>query len=278
MLNPLSFRLTGSVDTSRNHSPDLWYDAPILEVLAGTRGGIHRKYEFDDIGFTVPTTEGQIGPYWKAFSSTGGTIKPAAPVRGGVITLGSNDDDEGASIATCSPPFQIINTDGGLWYESRWKVTSTAVTRMDAFVGLGELMTLTATVPITATAGTMADQNMIGFLRPGTSTTGDGSSIRFFYKANGVAAVTIQTAAAAITADTFIKTGFKYDPVTNLITWYINNVKQTATYTLASAAGTDFPNDVLLGPIAASLNTVGSQTDLFTIDWIEVLQLDAPGA
>ncbi len=278
MLNPLSFRLTGSTDTSRKPSPDVWYDCPLLEYFARIRGGTYFYDDFDTIGFTVPTTEGQIGPYYKAFTSTGGTIKPSVPVRGGVITLGSNDDNEAASVATCSPPFQMVNTDGAIWFEARWKVTSTAVTIMDAYVGLGELMTLTATVPITATAGTMADQNLMGFLRPGTSTTGDGSLLRFFYKANGVTAVTVGTKAAALVADTFIKTAFKYDPVTNLLTWYVDNVKQSSTYTMASAAGTDFPNDVLLGPIAATCNAAGSITDVMTLDWWMVYQNDAPSA
>ncbi len=280
MLHPVGFDLTKTTDTSRMPSPALWDDCPMLDYLALHKGAYYFYDDFGEIGFTVPTTEGQIGPWYKAFSSTGGTIKPTSAttqVRGGVITLGSNDDDEGASIATCSQPFQITRGDGRLWFEARVKVTSTAVTLADCFIGLGELMTLTATVPITATAGAMADQNMVGFLRPGTSTTGDGSSLRIFYKANGVTAVTIETVAGAFVSDTFIKLGFKFTPTDNLLKFYIDNVVRSTTYTIPSAAGTDFPNDVLLGPIAATLNTAGSSTHLFTVDWWRVFQEDSSG-
>lgn len=270
----VEFTKGGSSDTARHRSPAIWSDCPWDLIRSGEMGGVAFFDDFDTVGFTVPTTEGQIGPYYKAFTSTGGTIKPTTVARGGVVELGSDGDDEGASIATCSPPFQIIRGDGKLWFEARVKVNTIAVTKFDAFIGLGELMTLTATVPITATAGAMADQNFVGFLRPGTSTTGDGSILRFCYKANGVTAVTVKDTASTFVADTYIKLGFTFDPIDYKLRFFIDNVLQLTTYTVVSAAGTDFPNDVLLGPIAAVLNTAVN-TSLFSIDWWRVAQLDA---
>lgn len=263
-----------STDTTRKPSPAIWSDCPWDQIGNGAKGGVRFFDDFDTIGFTVPTTEGQIGPYYKAFSSTGGTIKAATPVRGGVITLGSDGDDEGASIATVSPPFQIVAADGKFWMEARVKVDTIAVTKYDAFIGLGELMTLTATVPITATAGAMADKNFVGFLRPGTSTTGDGSIIRACYKADSVTAVTVIDTAAALVADTFIKLGMKFDPRDNYLRFFINNIELGSKKLIPVSGGTDFPSDTLMGPIAAVLNTAAI-TSVFTIDWWKFAQLDA---
>jgi hypothetical protein len=263
-----------AANNNRRASPNIWGDCPWNDI-GFTKGGVKFFDDFDTIGFTVPTTEGQIGPYYKAFSSTGGVIKPAAATRGGVVTLGSDGDDEGAAIATVCPPFKITANEGKLWFEARIKVDTIAVTKFDAFIGLGELMTLTATVPITATAGTLADQNLVGFLRPGTGTTGDGSILRATYKANTVTAVTVLDTASALAADTYVKVGMKFDPTDNYLRFFINNLELTSKKLIPDNTGVDFPADVMLGPIAAVTNAVGSITSVFTIDWWRVAQLDA---
>jgi len=243
-------------------------------IGSGEVGGVRFVDDFDITPQTEPTTEGNWGNY-KAFSSTGGTLKPATPVRGGIITLGSDGDDEGASLSTSSPAFQLNNAEGKFWMEARVKVDTIAVTKYDAFIGLGEKMTLTATVPITATAGAMADKNLCGFLRPGTGTAGDGSLLRWMYKADSVTAVTIVDTAAQFVADTFIKLGMKFNPVDGYLVAYVNGVPLTTKKLLPASSGTDFPADVLMGPLAAVVNTVGSITSVFTIDWWRFAQLDA---
>lgn len=274
-MQPVTFAQNLQEDTDRHHSPAIWGDCPISAIRNGSIPGIHFKDDFDNFSpaFTVPTTEGNYGIY-KAFTSTGGTIKPATQVRGGVITLGSDGDDEGASIATVNNPFKIVRADGKFWFEARIKVDTIAVTKYDAFIGLGENMTLTATVPITATAGAMADKNFVGFLRPGTSTTGDGSILRFCYKADGVTAVTIEDVASTFEADTWLKVGMTFDPGDNYLRAYVNNEVRATKKLIPTSAGTDFPNDVMMGLLAACLNTAAI-TSLFSIDWWEVAQLDA---
>ena len=180
-------------NTGRGPSPFIWADCPWREIMDGSVDGVALHDDFVEQYLTVPTTEGVHGKY-KAFTSTGGTIVSAAGSQFGVIGLGSDGDDEGANITDVRPFLRISANMGKLWWESRVKVNTIAVTQFDAFIGLTELFTGSAVLPITATAGAMADRNLVGFLRPGTSTTGDGSSLKLIYKADGVAAVTVSTA------------------------------------------------------------------------------------
>lgn len=263
MTNTMQHRDTLTPDTSREYSATIWGDCPLEGIRSGVVDGVFFEDDFIAPYFTVPTTEGVYPPY-KAFTSTGGTIKPATQAWGGIITLGSDGDDEGASIQLTNSFMQISRSFGKLWFEARVKVDTIAVTKYDAFIGFGELQTLTATVPITATAGALADKNLVGWLRPGTSTTGDGSIARATYKADGIAAVTVQDNAAAFVADTYIKLGMRFDPSDYYLTFYLNGVP-SGRKLIPSAAGTDFPNDILLSPIAAALNTA-AVTSVFTID------------
>ena len=257
-------------DTNRRPSGGIWGRCPWEDIMAGKKNGFAFFDDFVSLPGPTPTTTGVFGPY-KGFSSTGGTILPATQALGGIITLGSDGDDEGAVLASATNPFKIIQGGGKLWFECRVKVDTIADTKYDAFIGLGESMTISATVPITATAGTLADQNIVGFHRPAT----DGDVINAVYKANGVTAVTVGVMQVPA-ADTYYKLGFVFDPYTYVLTFYLNGVA-TLTKTIPSAAGTDFPNDVLLGLIAAVVNAAGSVTSVFTVDWWKAAQMTAPG-
>ena len=269
-----------SAVADRQASRAIWYDCPWNQIVEGSIAGIVEFNEFINPNFVTPTTEAVYPPY-KGFSSTGGTITKANPqLRYGVITLGSDGDDEGASVAQVGTPFQVSALEGQFWAEFRVKVNSIAVTLYDAFVGFAEGITLTATVPITATAGAMSDNNMFGFLRPGTSTAGDGSLLRTFYKANGVTAVTVADYAAQFVADTYIKLGLRFSPADKYLRFFVNNVELATKKLIPDATGTDFPADVTVGLVAATLNTAVN-TSVFSVDWWRAAQMDVgvyPGA
>lgn len=269
-----------SPSTDRQRSPAIWYDCPWNQIAEGSISGVHEFNEFHDVNLVTPTTQAVYPPY-KAFSSTGGTITKANPqLRYGVLTLGSDGDDEGASVAMVGTPFQMSALEGQFWAEFRVKVDTIAVTQYDAFVGFVEGITLTATVPITATAGAMSDNNMFGFLRPGTSTTGDGSLLRTFYKANGVTAVTVADYAAQFVGDTYIKLGMRFSPADKLLRFFVNNQQLATTKLIPDNTGTDFPADVTVGPVIAVLNAAAI-TSVFSIDWWRMAQMDvgvSPGA
>jgi hypothetical protein len=240
--------------------------------MSGRVDGVAFRDDFLTPAFTTPTTEANWGPYYKAFSSTGGTLLPATPAVGGIVTLGSDGDDEGASVATVGLPVKLLSTAGQFAFEARCKVSSIADTIFDTFIGFGDQMTLTATVPITATAGSMADENWVGFHHLGT----DGDQFDTAYKADGHTAVYVGSDAITLLADTYVKVGMSFNPNDGYLRFYKNGVELADKVLLPAGTGLTFPDDVQLGLVAAALNCAGSITPIFTIDWWQYAQL-APG-
>lgn len=272
---------TNAFNAQRTPSPFIWSDCPIDGLINGTVEGIFFHDDFLTSAFTVPTTEANCGVY-KGFSSTGGVMTQASDATAaasafGAISFGSDGDDEGASLATVPLPFRLSGPNatasartGKFWFECRVKTSSIADTIADLYIGLADQMTLSATVPITATAGTLADENLCGFHRLGT----DGDYFDVKYKADGVTAVTVASDAQVIAADTYVKLGMKYDPADNHYIRFFGNGIEIGSKQIPAAAGTDFPNDVQMGLVVAILNAAaGSPT--FTLDWWRAAQLGA---
>lgn len=274
----------GSADTSRNPSPNIWTSCPWDAIRRGEVSGVAMYDDFTSFEKTPATTEGN----WAAeqgyaqFSSTGGAIVPGDGY-GGEAKFSSNDDDEGASIRTLSTPFKINRSAKKFWFEARIKLSTVANTTFEMFLGLMENAALTATVPITATAATLADQNLCGFYR----TESDGDAINTTYKADTVTAVTVGTGEVVPAADTYMKLGMVFDPNRDplvadtdldgsnkyLLSFYNNNLRLTSAKQIPSASGTDFPNDVFLGLVFAVRNAAGSSPGSATIDWWKAAQL-----
>lgn len=274
----------GSANTDRNPSSNIWADCPIAGIQDGSISGIFFRDDFMSFNITPATTEGN----WSAekgyaqFSSTGGTIT-AGTGQGGEIVLASDDDGEGASIRTLATPFKISRSVSKFWFEARCKLSTVANTTFEFFIGLMENVALTATVPITNTAATLADKNLVGFYR----TESDGDAINTTYKADGVTAVTVGTGEVVPAAATYMKLGMVFEPAEDSdihdpdlsglnkynLTFYLNNLKLTSYKQIPSAAGTDFPNDVGLGLVVAVRNAAGSSPGNATLDWWQAAQL-----
>lgn len=278
------------LNLGRGLSPNLWADFPIAEIQNGTRDGVYQFDDFLETAYVVPTTEGNYGNGWKGFSSTGGVMTTTgsdatgANSAWGVLALGSDGDDEGASLQKNNAPFKLAGPQttlnartGKLVFEARCKVSSIGDTISDFFFGLCELTTLTATVPITATGGTLADKNFVGFHRPGTARTVAGTGgaiINATYKTDGNAVVKPFTDALTLVADTWFKAGMVYDPLACLLTFFVNGISCGTGYSLVSTAGNPFPNDINLALTIATLNAAAG-TPTCSCDWIACGQLPA---
>lgn len=274
----------GSANTDVELSPNVWSGMPLAAIRNGEVDGVLLDDHFVSFNKTPATTEGNwsAGLGYAQFSSTGGAIAAGTGTRGEAI-FSSDDDNEGASIRTLATPFKIIRTGKLFCFEARLKVSTIADTTFEFFCGLLENAALTATVPITATAATLADQNLCGFYR----TESDGDAINTTYKANGVTAVTVGTGEIVPVADTYMKLGMRFDPQVDpfvhdvtqagankyILSFYLNNVRLASTKQIPSAAGTDFPNDVGLGLCLAVRNAAGSSPGTLTIDRWTAAQL-----
>lgn len=265
----------GSAQTGRYHSPGIWHDFNIDAIAENPDLGTHM---FDDFCWapvlTTPTitTEALYARGYKAFGSAGGTIVPAALERGGGLTFTETDDNQGFGLATIATPFRIARGYGKFAFECRVKFGTITDLDQGNLIGMFDALTLSATVPITA-AGAVADENGVYFRR----NEADGDQFDTGYKADGVTAVEVGTdvLTTALVADTFVKVGFKFEPLglrgSNYLTYYVNGIELAAAKQIPSAAGTDFPNDVNLGFVIAGL--CGSNNDgIMTLDWWEACQ------
>lgn len=258
-------------DSGRGPSPAIWEDCPVLEFIEDPSKGIHR---FDDFSASpvvagAVTTVANLGAGYKAFASTSGQPTLLQEQGGGGLVFTETDDNEGCSIQLIQTPLKIIRGGGKLWFEASVKISVVTDTESGFFLGLAETLTLSATVPIAA-AGTLADQNFVGFHR----LEGDGDQIDTVYKANTVTQVNVQTdviattnsAAAALAADTYVKLGMVYDPISYVLSFFVNNIKLSSSKTIPAAAGTDFPNDVNLAPTFALL-CASNNDSVATLRW-----------
>lgn len=268
----------GAAQTDRDWSRGIWHDCPILAIQDGELPGLVWEFNFGQMEKTPPTTEGNFSLF-SAFTDTGGFINAGT---GGGWNMGSDGDNEGASIRCRSTPFKINRTFKKLWYELRMKTSTIADTKHGFLHGLIEDTAFTATVPITA-AGAIADKNVIALRRD----EADGDYLDTVYKADGVTAVTVQADAFAIVADTYFKSGFVFEPAidssvadvnrTGLglynLTYYGNGIPLSTRKQIPSALGTDFPNDINLSWFFAMLNATASTPGDCTLDRVRVVQL-----
>jgi hypothetical protein len=253
-------------NSGRGASPNIWYDLPPDITWDNSVGWFFR----DDFVNQPAVAAGSVALYgsYHGFASTGGAGAVSTSLPGGVLTLSSDDDNEGASIAQAMKPFKIDRDQGKFWFEARIRTSTIADTKHGFFLGLIDTATLSATVPLTA-AGALADQNLVGFHR----LEGDGDYVDTVYKANGVTAVTVKADAGVLAADTWVKLGMKFDPKDFKLRFYRNGTELDDTKTIPTADGTDFPNDVLLGMVFAVLNATGSTPGDSGIDWWQAAQL-----
>lgn len=271
-------------NTGALYSGSIWGDCP-LESLRDQQatgpGGFLWEKNFDSLGPIPDGTEAA----WNgmaAYGSTGAAAVsgPDTTEVGGGFKIGSDGDNEGAGFRTYATPLKIILTGGDLWFEARILTSTIADTKHNIFLGFMENVAVGATVPITAT-GVLADNNMVGFLRPETARTvaGTGGAImNATYKCDGVTAVNVQTDAVALVAATYTNLGLKFVAQRNIgkgagyLYWYQDGVI-VASKLIPSAAGTDFPNDVFMGFVFAVLNGTGTTPGTSSIKHVRVAQV-----
>lgn len=274
-------------DTDLKPSNTIWGKCPVeLLRTKSLVNGAFFEDDFSSFNITPATTEGNWTSTrgYAQFSGTGGTITAPAlsaatasgiPVPG--ITIGSDDDNEGVALRSLEVPFALNRACQNFWFEACVKKSSIANTILELFVGLMENTALTATVPITTTAATLADVNLVGFY----STESAGSTGNTTYKANGVTAVTVGSAEVTFVANTYTKLGMRLIRSGDrngafCLNFYQDGALLSSYKQIPTTAGTDFPTDVAMGPVIAIRNAAGSSPGTASIAWWRAAQLYAP--
>lgn len=253
-----------SGDTGRGPSTNVWRGIQFDAIRQGHIPGIALHDDFV-AGPQVQggTSVGTIGPY-EAYSTAGCSILDGGE-QGGTLVFTTDASNEGAALGgtTC---VQIDTDKGDFAFECRLKKSALTDSKAGFFIGLQDAQTLSATVPIAAD-GTLADTNHVGF----HNLEADGDTFDTVYKADGVTAVTVAADAVTVVADTYVKLGMRYHSRTKLLKFYKDGVELADSVTIPAADGTDFPNDVRMGLVAAIL---GADTSAPTVelDWWRIAQ------
>lgn len=303
-VNPMGNLAASSI---RGPSQALWANCPVLGMLEDPGVG---QYFFDDFNRTGGNTSAAGGVYaggwgdYNAYIYHGGTITDGQ-LEGGVISLQSDGDNEGVSIASGTGSFRITTTstlalNQKLWYEARVACSTITASKSDCFVGLSSGFLSSglpqAAWPITVTDDTLADTNILGFHRKGTASPTDWS---FVYKLTGQTVVyptnltTLATSVlgAALTASQYVKLGFLFDPNPTpkqislastgqtagqlkqpLITIFVNGLPAAAFLTNTNVQGTAFPTSFMT-PSLAIMNQSGTSPGSLLVDWHRCAQL-----
>lgn len=299
-----------AADTNRGPSQALWFGnkCPWLDLLENPQKGTTFWDDFIG-GGNIPTAAGGaiaqgLSDKWSAYAYQGATFTDGAG-EGGVLTVGSDGDNEGVALGPTSGAYRLVTTstlalNKKLWFECRISPSTVTATKIDVFAGLfsGFLTSglPTAAVPITATDDTLADKNLIGFHIRGTASP---TEVCFVYKLLGTTIVyptNLQTLMAStgqsvLTAGAWVKLGFLFDPdaatrqVTSastgqtagqmkkpLIRVFVNGLEPAAFLTSDNLGGGAFPTG-FMGPGMAVMNQAGSSPGTLSIDWCRVAQL-----
>lgn len=227
--------------------------------------------------FTTNTTDG--GGFYGVFTDDGPIVGPndSGDELTGVIKFQmSTGDDEEATIALGGSGQAIceINSTSGsdfdLWFECRVKFSNVSDTICKNFIGLGAEDAAANGQGLDAAGLVMTDNGWIGFIRQ----EDDGNAINFIYAAAGQTEVEHITGVTAITADTYVNLGFRYQPTAvpaKRIAIFVDGVEQGTYVTQTNIDVNTFPEGEPLTMVATAMNAATTD-NAFEMDWWAIAQ------
>ena len=272
MANDSQYAQTATANTDRGPTASVWRDCPWEQITTGVTDGIQYFNDFHSGGkITIPTTEAAlVGLPLNGFGSSGSTLAYSqVKGDGGALILAETTNQEGFILRDVAAPYHISSGAGSFWFEARVKPLLIATNEMAFLVGLMDTTAASATAPLTMTTGAIADVNFVGFHKPVANTSAYDTT----YKANGVTAVEVNSDVGVLVAATYVKLGMRFTTSNNVLSFYINGVKQASTKAIPNDTGTDFPADVALGwVVGMCVGSAASDNELH-VDWVRVAQL-----
>lgn len=238
---------------------------------------------FDDFGNHPAHISAQTIGNYATYIDTGVTMKANAIVdltvgQAGVLEVAGNDgtNDEGSiSTGGGSGTFCKITDDAneqyGVLFECRVKKATVGNTTTCFVAGLAE-EGLAAADTLTDATGALASKDFVGF----QVLAAAGATVNFIYRKAGQALQTPLAAAATMTADTWVKLGFRYQPWASddkKIAIFVNGVEQSTYVTATNIAAATFPDAEELCMLFATLNATTTTESKLSMDWWAAAQL-----
>jgi hypothetical protein len=278
--------------TDRWLSPALWSDFPFAEIAAGSCDAYVDGDDFKWMTVEDGNDDATLPMGYQRYIDTGNTIRLAAATAtnyfGTVELITDATDNDGPvmhrvvgtnAASSVLAPFFIGNTAGSsfpLWFEARLKKSSITDNQCAFAIGLiGGIHTAVAADNglLTDNTGDIVDSvSFIGF----RTLHDNGEELDFVYQDSAQTAPTEVIANIdALTADTYFKVGFYYNPNavnSRKITIYYNNAQQGTYVTNTNIDTSTFPENDMMGFVVGSKNGEATATTL-TVDWWRCAQV-----
>ncbi len=303
--------LAAAGDTFRGPTRAIWNDCPVHDLMENPGLGM---YFFDDFlmaGNAVMSSayKNSIGQ-WTVYGDAGSVVVDGSK-EGGVITFGSDGDNEETTLFSTASAFRLLTTstlalNQKLWFECRLAPLSVTATKRDIFVGLHNVL-LSANIPyansvISATDNTLVTTgDLLGFHLKGNAPTEAGlafclTSGTVNYP-TGTTTLMNSCTGAVNTAGAFHKFGFIFDPNPRFGPKMISSAtaRQTAGQVkkpllrifvdgfecatflssddIVNATATQAFPTAFMSPVMSIMNQTGSTPDTLSVDWIRIAQL-----
>lgn len=317
-----------TASTQRGPTEAIWGaqgsgNAWVADFIQDPSLGMHFFDDFLVTGYnTGAVGAGSLGQWACYIGSAAPTFSDGGIVGGGLqfnpssIAVSSGTSTPTAAITGLTGAYQISagstnasNLQGKLAFEARVMLTSVAASQRDAFVGLADQTTPSSNLPFLVLSGGSSQmltttRNLIGFYN---ADQGRGQDWAFVFQKASTAPVfcsnlnslVSRVTGSAITAGTFYKLGFVYDPNAQvqtvgtasdgqtvgqiskaMITVYVNGIAAAAFLTQTQNILTaSFPTGIMAPLVAfancsssGTGNSATSQGGTMCVDWLRVAQ------
>ena len=180
---------------------------------------------------------------------------------GGVVKLvGSGTGDQTTALHSNVG----IQLDARCAFEARLKKTTTGAGEGSVFLGLA-VGSIGDSVPLATGTHTVV-ANSVGIL----IDEADTNSVSLERRGSTGNATTVQT--AAISADTYFKVGFVFDPQDG-VKWYVNGIEQSSSISKSTIAdATEFPSSSQLLSLVLCIKSSDTGADPVEIDWFKFVK------
>lgn len=274
-------------DNGGNGVSGFWSDLP--DSIVDRNVGIIDTFEAANVGYLGDSSGSAVtgSMAGKAFYGYTGSTCADGTAQGGLVNVGSNDDNEGFTFLPQVGIVKVSSSTKKLWFECKIQTSTIADTKHNLFAGLMQPIVPTTGYPLSV-SDALVDKDQIGFVRYADATAGNGSVVKFVYKKTGQTAQMLTTSGAAavdatnittakvatLVAATFIKLGFKidYSKGAKAITVYVNGVDYGYYVTATNIAAATFPT-LGMGLIFGVMNATGTTPGTSGIQWAQVAQL-----
>jgi len=267
MTNYIQYR--DASDTTVGPSPIIWGTCPWVEIKAQAAQGAGGFAFHDDFSHTSVVN----GDVYQMLGDNA-PVKVVDTLDGRLaVTTGGTDNDQSMMAGTVD--LAHISDAAGekqkLWFEARWKLNT--ITDVGIFVGLAAEADVAVNFLADADGDLVASADAIGFHVLTATPTAVGTT----YQKGSATKQALETGVHTLVADTYVKTGFVYDPDRdddNQITFFVNGAPQATKVTATNIATATFPDSVNL-TLMATAKTGEGTTKTVTMDWWRIAQLSA---